>query len=190
MVTYNTVILISWATFIIVWMVFAFRVKRDIRGGGVMGVWYRYFLMRFVVIALFVLTRTFLSCFLSKSIFTPPLALGWFAAILVVLGVAFAIWARVHLGTNWSPAPAVKEKHELVTSGPYVYVRHPIYTGILLATFGAALTGSIVGICMLLFASIIFFLRIIREEKIMLELFPDTYPVYQARTKKLIPFVW
>ena len=201
MITYGTVILISWAAFILVWVVFAFRVKRDIKGGGVASVWYRYFLLRFGVAALVIFAALRVatgtahyakvySVIFSNAIFTPPLALGWIAATLVVLGILFAIWARVHLGTNWSPAPAIKEKHELVTTGPYAYVRHPIYTGIILAAFGVALTGTIFGIGIFLLVSVLFFLRINKEEKIMLGLFPGEYLAYQARTKKLIPWVW
>ena len=84
----------------------------------------------------------------------------------------------------------MKEQHELVTAGPYIYVRHPIYSGILLAALGTALMTSIFGIGMLIFISIFFALRINKEEKIMLELFPEQYPEYQKRTKRLVPFVW
>ncbi len=77
----------------------------------------------------------------------------------------------------------------MITSGPYVYVRHPIYTGVLLALLGSALTGSILGI-MLLIIGVVFCLRIGKEERIMLGLFPNDYPAYQKRTKRLIPFVW
>ena len=84
----------------------------------------------------------------------------------------------------------MKERHELVTNGPYAYVRHPIYTGMLLAVFGTALTGSYFAIMVLVLASVVFLSRIPREEKIMMDLFPNEYPSYQARTKRLIPLVW
>jgi protein-S-isoprenylcysteine O-methyltransferase Ste14 len=84
----------------------------------------------------------------------------------------------------------MKQEHELVTNGPYEYVRHPIYTGMLLAAFGSALTGSAFAIGVFVEASILFLSRIPREEKIMLELFPNAYPRYQDETKRLIPFVW
>jgi protein-S-isoprenylcysteine O-methyltransferase Ste14 len=120
----------------------------------------------------------------------PPPALGWVAAALTLLGTLIAVWARIHLGRNWSAAPAVKEKHELVVGGPYRFVRHPIYTGVLLAMLGVALTGSFFTIGILAVASVMVFRRIGKEEAIMLELFPGDYPAYQARTKRLIPFVW
>ncbi len=200
-ITYGTVILICWATFLLVWIVSAFSVKRDIRGSGIGGVWYRYFLLRFVAIVVLALAGARLAtgaahiaridtAIFNNGVFLPPLALAWFGALLAVIGVLFAIWARAHLGRNWSPAPAIKEEHELVTSGPYRFVRHPIYTGVILAAFGTALTGSIFGAGMFIASGIMFVLRIAKEERIMLQLFPNTYPRYQARTKKLIPFIW
>jgi protein-S-isoprenylcysteine O-methyltransferase len=128
--------------------------------------------------------------FFSHPLFTPTLILGWTGALLTAIGISFAIWARVNLGRNWSSRPAMKEQHELVTTGPYAYVRHPIYTGILLAALGTAIMSSIFGIGMLIFISIFFALRINKEEKMMLELFPKRYPEYQKHTKRLLPFVW
>ncbi len=84
----------------------------------------------------------------------------------------------------------MKEHHELVTTGPYAYVRHPIYSGIMLMALGTALTSSVFGIGMFVFISITFALRINKEEKIMLELFPEQYPEYQKHTKRLVSFVW
>jgi protein-S-isoprenylcysteine O-methyltransferase len=96
----------------------------------------------------------------SHGIFTPPLALGWVGAVLTAVGIGFAVWARVSLGRNWISQPAVKEHHELVTTGPYTYVRHPIYAGIMLAALGTALTSSIFGVAMFIFISITFALRL------------------------------
>jgi protein-S-isoprenylcysteine O-methyltransferase Ste14 len=84
----------------------------------------------------------------------------------------------------------MKENHELVTSGPYALVRHPIYAGVMLALFGSALIGSMFSIGMFIVLSTVFALRLDAEERIMLELFPNAYPAYQKRTKRLVPFVW
>jgi len=200
MITYETVILGCWAIYLLVWVVSAFNVKRDIRG-GYGNIWQQFWLLRLVaavVLLIFVAARiatgtahfTNFGLIFSRGIFPQSTVLDWAAAALSVMGVGFAICARVHLGRNWSPRPAAKEHHELVTTGPYAYVRHPIYTGLILMAFGTALTGSIWGIGVFIVADLIFVSRIGREEKIMLELFPDAYPMYQARTKKLIPWVW
>ena len=78
----------------------------------------------------------------------------------------------------------------LVTSGPYTYVRHPLYAGAILALFGSALTGSLVAVVLFIISIIFCLRRINKEERVMLGLFPGQYPAYQARTKRLIPYVW
>jgi protein-S-isoprenylcysteine O-methyltransferase Ste14 len=197
MIIYDSIILLSWAAFLLVWGVTALFVKRDVRGGGYAAAWQRYWVLRLAVAALIVLVAARLArragssgAVFFRGIFTSPPALGWTAAAFTAVGIGFAVWARVYLGRNWSPRPAVKEHHELVTTGPYTYVRHPIYTGIMLATFGTALMGTIFGIVMFIVISIVFALRIGKEEKLMLELFPRQYREYKQRTKRLVPFVW
>lgn len=197
MIIYDSIIFLSWAAFLLVWGVTALFVKRDVRGGGYATAWQRLWMLRIAVAVLIVILAMRLArrggssgAVFFRSIFTPPPALGWAAAVFTAIGIGFAIWARVYLGRNWSPWPAVKEHHELVTTGPYAYVRHPIYTGIMLAALGTALLGTIFGIVMFIGISISFALRIGKEEKLMLELFPRHYPEYQKRTKRLVPLLW
>jgi protein-S-isoprenylcysteine O-methyltransferase Ste14 len=199
-ITYQIIIIGCWAAFILVWAVSAFNTKRDVQGGDG-GAWQKFALLRWVVAAIvlvFVASRiatgtahfTNVGLIFSYGIFPQSIDLGWFAAALSVIGVAFAVWARVCLGRNWSSRPAVKVDHELVTSGPYAYVRHPIYTGLILMAFATALTGSVWGIGVFIIACFVLISRIPIEEKIMLELFPNEYPEYRKRTKCLVPFVW
>jgi protein-S-isoprenylcysteine O-methyltransferase Ste14 len=194
MITYATIIFVSWVAFLLVWGISAFFVKQDVRGGG----WQRFRVLRLAAAAIIIFaavrlgrsTRSPAAVLFSRGIFTPPLALGWIGAALTAIGIGFAIWARVNLGRNWSSRPAVKEHHELVMTGPYAYVRHPIYAGMMLAALGTALTSSVFGVGMFVFISILFALRINKEERIMRELFPEHYPAYQQHTKRLVPFVW
>ena len=197
MITYDTIIFVSWAAFLLVWGISAFFVKQDVRGGGWQRFWV-FWVLRLAAAAIIIFAAVRLgrragspaAVFFSHPLFTPTLILGWAGALLTAIGIGFAIWARVNIGRNWSSHPAVKEHHQLVTTGPYAYVRHPIYSGILLAALGTALTTSIFGIGMLVFISITFAWRMNKEEKIMLELFPEQYPAYQKHTKRLVPFVW
>jgi hypothetical protein len=197
MITYDTIIFVSWAAFLLVWGISAFFVKQDVRGGGWQRFWV-FWVLRLAAAAIIVFAAVRLgrragspaAVFFSHPLFTPTLILGWAGALLTAIGIGFAIWARVNIGRNWSSHAAVKEHHQLVTTGPYAYVRHPIYSGILLAALGTALTTSIFGIGMLVFISITFAWRMNKEEKIMLELFPEQYPAYQKHTKRLVPFVW
>ncbi|MEO8945297.1 MAG: isoprenylcysteine carboxylmethyltransferase family protein [Gemmatimonadaceae bacterium] len=108
---------------------------------------------------------------------------------LCVCGVALAVWARTHLGRNWGMPMSFKENPELVTTGPYVYIRNPIYTGFLLAILGSSLTGGPIWLIFFVVFSAYFTYCAKKEEKIMTQEFPDTYPDYKRRTRMLIPFV-
>lgn len=85
---------------------------------------------------------------------------------------------------------AVKEAPELVTTGPYATVRHPIYTGVILAILGSTLTGGWWWLVIFVISTAYFIYAAMREEKEMAKTFPDTYPAYKARTKMLIPYVF
>jgi protein-S-isoprenylcysteine O-methyltransferase Ste14 len=114
----------------------------------------------------------------------------WLGLLMVIAGLAFAVWARMHLGRNWSGTVTVKENHELIRSGPYAIVRHPIYTGLLLAILGTAVVlGEWRGLLAFCFLTIAFLLKLRREERFMEESFPDTYPSYRAQVPALIPLL-
>ncbi|HEX2666839.1 MAG TPA: isoprenylcysteine carboxylmethyltransferase family protein [Gammaproteobacteria bacterium] len=109
---------------------------------------------------------------------------------LLLCGVCLAFWARHTLGTNWSGRVTIKENHELVTRGPYRFVRHPIYTGVLFAFTGTTLAlgwmGDLFAIALML---AIFAHKIRLEEKVMDQHFGAKYADYRKQTKTLIPFL-
>jgi protein-S-isoprenylcysteine O-methyltransferase Ste14 len=108
---------------------------------------------------------------------------------LLIVGLAFSVWARVHLGRNWSGTVTVKEGHELIRSGPYGYVRHPIYTGILAAVLGTAIASGTVHAALGLLVIAAALLRKLRiEERFMRETFPGEYERYSAEVPALIRF--
>jgi len=110
---------------------------------------------------------------------------------LDLVGVVFAIWARLTIGRNWSNIMALKEKHELVQAGPYSIVRHPIYSGMLLAVLGTAMTaGSVACYLGFIFLLIGLLIRVQSEDRLMATQFPERHPAYRQRTKKLVPLVW
>ena len=97
------------------------------------------------------------------------------AIVLAALGLGFTVWARVYLGRNWSGSVTQKEGHELVRSGPYAYVRHPIYTGLLVALAGSAVAaGELRGVLGVLIVLAAFVHKLRIEEGYMRELFPGT----------------
>ena len=85
---------------------------------------------------------------------------------------------------------SLKEGHELVTTGPYRLVRHPIYTGILTAVLGSTLVAGGFWLVLFLVAASFFVYSAKTEERLMMQQFPETYPDYKKRTHALIPFVW
>jgi protein-S-isoprenylcysteine O-methyltransferase Ste14 len=114
----------------------------------------------------------------------------WLGLMTVLVGLSFAVWARVHLGRNWSGRVTVKEDHELIRTGPYAIVRHPIYTGMLCAILGTAIAfGEWRGLIAfgILAASLMLKLRM--EERFMSETFGEQYARYRTEVPALIPFI-
>jgi protein-S-isoprenylcysteine O-methyltransferase Ste14 len=123
--------------------------------------------------------------------FLPPTATTYFiGAAIVALGLCFAVWARVELGRNWSATVTVKEHHELIRSGPYRYVRHPIYTGLLLGYGGSAIArGEWRGVLAVVIVLVALWRKLRLEERWMLETFGDAYRRYRGEVRALIPFL-
>lgn len=119
------------------------------------------------------------------------LALAYTGAALTFAGVAFAVWARFVIGRNWSGEVTIKQDHELIRRGPYALVRHPIYSGVLLAILGTALAvNAMRGLIAMVLITTSFWLKLRMEESFMLQQFGDQYRMYQRRVKALIPFVF
>ena len=112
------------------------------------------------------------------------------AAILGIAGLGLCLWARSVLGRNWSGTVTLKENHELIVRGPYRLVRHPIYTGLMAMIIATAMQQAhVAGMlgAILVFAS--FWIKSSSEEEVMVKQFPDQYPAYRQRVKRIIPFV-
>ena len=111
-------------------------------------------------------------------------------AALTLAGIAFAIWARVWIAGNWSSDVTLKRDHELITTGPYRWVRHPIYTGVLLAILGTALAvGEWRGLLAVVLAGAAFWRKLGIEEAVMRRQFGAAYDRYAENVPALIPFV-
>jgi protein-S-isoprenylcysteine O-methyltransferase Ste14 len=173
---------VGWAAFWLYWLVAAFSMKR----GRVR--WSREFRVRAVLIAILIVVVR-LGAFRGHGVHSDPLRAG-IGLALFAAGLAFAIWARVHIGRNWGTPMTEKDDPELVTSGPYRLVRHPIYSGILLAGIGTAVGLSWWWLVAVALAGIYFVYSATVEERFLTEEFPDAYPAYKRSTKMLVPFVF
>ena len=113
----------------------------------------------------------------------------WVAASVTTAGMLFTVWARVHLGRNWSGIVTIKHDHELITDGPYAMVRHPIYTGLLVAFIGSAMArGEWRGVLAVLIAWWALWRKLRLEERWMAERFGRQYEAYCRRVPALVPF--
>lgn len=172
-----------WLLLVVYLTVTAVGVKRDTRPH--LG---QSFGLTFALIAAFLLPRWPILRFVN---FAPVnRVVSGIGVTICLVGMATLVWSRQSLGRNWSQTVAAKEDHELVTSGPYRWVRHPMYAGGLLAATASAVVagGGFVFLAALLAA--IFLWRVRAEDQLMEEQFPNAYPEYKKRTKALIPFVW
>jgi protein-S-isoprenylcysteine O-methyltransferase Ste14 len=114
----------------------------------------------------------------------------WGLCAVVVLGFAFAWWARLHLGRLWSGWVTKKADHRVVDTGPYRIVRHPIYTGIILAAAATAIQkGTLVAVAGVAVVTLGFWIKARLEERFLRqELGPDAYNSYRRRVPMLLPF--
>jgi protein-S-isoprenylcysteine O-methyltransferase Ste14 len=172
----------GWAAFWLYWLAAAFATKR----GRVP--WSRYARIRIVIVAVAVLAAR-LGAFRGHAVATDPWRAGVGLALFAV-GLAFAIWARLHIGRNWGSPMTEKDEPELVTSGPYRLVRHPIYAGILGAGVGTAVALSWLWLTVVLLAGIYFIYSASVEERYLTGQFPDSYPAYRRSTKMLVPLIF
>ncbi len=177
-----------WIGFVLIWLLGAARIKQAER--RVAG-WRRIVQTILMVAGAFLLFDPQLGVGVLGYRFVPASALSSYAGIaMTAAGIAFAVWARFVLGRNWSSQVTLKREHELIRSGPYRLVRHPIYSGILFALLGTAIYfGELRGF--IAFAMFItgWWLKSQMEEALMIEHFGEQYREYRKQVKALIPFV-
>jgi protein-S-isoprenylcysteine O-methyltransferase Ste14 len=178
-----------WLLFAAYWAIAAIGVKRNVEAAA----WWKQAALRFAIAASVVV-----------AVSVPPLRrtlrlvqghaadgalMGTIGTLLVGLGLGLAIFARVYLGRNWGMPMSRKENPELVTGGPYAFVRHPIYSGIILAMLGTVIGLSLLWVLPLILFVPYFIYSARREEELMCQEFGETYRAYMRRTKMLVPFV-
>ena len=113
----------------------------------------------------------------------------WIGVLMTALGLLFTVWARVYLGRNWSAVVTIKRGHELIDTGPYSLVRHPIYTGLLVAFVGSAIArGEWRGVLAVLITWAALWRKLRFEEGWMIQRFGEQYIAYSRRVPALVPF--
>jgi len=179
MQTLRTAIGIVWIVFWIYWLALAFSAKQSASGRR------PFPLTGLSAIGVVLLVRVLGTG--GVAVHSP--VLGAVGAVVFVCGLALAIWARMYLGSNWGMPMTQRAEPELVISGPYRLVRHPIYSGLLLAMLGTALATSLVGLVIVVALGAYFYFSGLVEEKNLTATFPTAYPAYRSTTKMIIPFI-
>ena len=175
------VFVVGWAAFWLYWLAAAFPIKR----GRVR--WSSELRIRAVIFVLAILLVR-AGLLRGHDLMAEPWRVG-LGFVLFAVGLGVAVWARVHLGRNWGTPMTQKDEPELVTGGPYRWVRHPIYSGILLAAVGTAVALSWSWLIVVGLVGVYFGYSATVEERYLTERFPGTYPPYKRSTKMLLPFI-
>jgi protein-S-isoprenylcysteine O-methyltransferase Ste14 len=181
-------ILVLWVAWLALWMAMAPWVKAAAQSENA---WSRLMHVGPLVLAGYLVAAPHVPIAPLNDHFAPFSSwLPAFGAGLTLVGLALAVWARVLLAGNWSGDVQLKEAHELVVDGPYRWVRHPIYTGLLVALLGTALAvGEWRGLIAMAIAAISFWRKLRLEETLMRRQFGEAYARYAKRAPALIPFV-
>jgi protein-S-isoprenylcysteine O-methyltransferase Ste14 len=183
---YESFFPVAWIAFIVYWRIKAAGTKADQRlepaGSRIVRA-----LILLIAIVLFSTTRIPL-----HWLYLQPWPAGfwpcWLGVGVTVAGLLFAVWAREYLGSNWSSAVTIKKDHELITSGPYAVVRHPIYTGMLAGLLGSAIS-QVRGFIAFVLIFVVLWLKLRMEEQWMRSQFGEIYDVYAHQTAALVPYL-
>src|SRR5579864_582841 len=185
---YESFFRVVWIAFFVYWQIKAVNTKTTKRLEPVASRIVR--VLAFVVVIALLSTTHIPLPWLYHQLWPPGLLPFWVGAAVTVGGLLFAVWAREHLGRNWSRSVTIKQGHELITTGPYAVVRHPIYTGILAGLLGMAIAISQVrGFIVVVLIFGVFWVKFRMEEEWMRSQFGETYATYAQRTAALVPYL-
>ena len=186
---YESLFPVVWIVFLLYWQIKAINTKTTQRLEPAAS---RILRVLAFVIVIALLSSTHIPLpWLYLQLWPADLLPFWLGAAVTVAGLLFAVWAREHLGRNWSRSVTIKQDHELITSGPYAAVRHPIYTGILAGFLGTAIALSQVrGVIAFVVIFLVFWAKFRMEEQWMRSQFGETYTTYVHQTAALVPYLF
>lgn len=180
----------SWLIVIIFWFISGLGVKKPKSQESFSVQFIQYWLPLIIAVLLLGPGEWFGHSLIRENFVPHSNLVGIIGLTLCIVGAIIACWSRFMLGKNWSLSVQRKENHELVKTGIYKIVRHPIYLGLLLLFIGNTLiVGDYRGIIAVLIVFISFWFKLRKEEQLLLEVFGAQYTKYKSSTKALIPFI-
>ena len=182
----------SWTALVGYWCVSG---AAAVRSMGSKWIWWREIALRLgffaaVVLVLQIEAATHLLPTAALYVLNTNTLMGFAGFLLAVLGVGLAIAARVRLGSGWVAPTLSQDVSELITTGPFALVRHPLYGGLLLAMLGSAIGQSVLWVLPLIVYGPGFVLSARHEEDLLIARFSERYRGYMSRTKRFVPFLW
>ncbi|OWW23159.1 hypothetical protein B4Q04_22145 [Zobellia sp. OII3] len=181
---------ITWLIVLTYWFVSGFTAKKVKSQEPILKRFLFYWLPLIVAGLLLGPTELFMHMLIRENFVEHTNFVGTIGLTICIFGAIMACWSRYRLGNNWSLSVQNKEDHELIQSGLYKIVRHPIYTGFLLLFIGnTIIVGDYRGIIAVLIVFISFWFKLTKEEKLLTENFGNQYLEYKKRTKALIPYI-
>ena len=186
---YESLFPVVWIAFLVYWQIKAANTKTTSRLEPAASRILR--VLAFLVVIVLLSTSRIPLPWLYRQLWPVGLLPFWLGAAVTVAGLLFAVWAREHLGRNWSRSVTIKQDHELITTGPYSIARHPIYTGILTGFLGTAIALSQVrGAIAFVLIFLVLWAKLRMEEAWMRSQFGETYVAYVHQTSALVPYLF
>ena len=184
---YHYLFAVVWIGFLLYWNLMAFQAKTTQRMEPAVS---RVLRAAAFLTAIVLLSVPLPVAWLSLRLWPQGRVPFWAGFAITLAGLLFCVWARVHLGRNWSRSVTIKQDHELIVTGPYALVRHPIYTGLLVAFLGTSLALGEMRAAVAFFLIAVALAHKLRlEEKWMREQFGAKYDAYAGHVSALVPFV-
>jgi protein-S-isoprenylcysteine O-methyltransferase Ste14 len=186
----NSAMNITWGILLFYWFVSALRTKKTSTKESFLRRFWLYWLPLIAAFYLLGPNDRFGNWLIPGNFIPHTNTVGFIGLVFCVVGLVVAVWGRAALGKNWSVSVQQKENHELIVSGAYKFIRHPIYSGLLLMLLGnAVIAGTWRGLVAVSIVLISFWFKQKKEEKWLIEIFGNEYKEYMNRTKALIPWL-
>ena len=183
---FHLLVEVPWIVFVLYWIVSAIRTRDTLQTESSAS---RYAILLIEIAGFVLLFRHSAGVgFLGERFMDRTLASAIIGSILSWVGIGLAIWARYHLAEYWSARITIKQDHQLIRTGPYARLRHPIYSGIILAAIGSAVVidqwRCVLGVCLVLIG---YCIKARKEETMLTQQFGDAFREHQTQTGFLIP---